>query len=39
MGSKYDRCVNQWNNIFSKETSNAPAKSTSGNEILDKGIK
>lgn len=39
MESKYDKCVNEWNNIFSKETPNTPAKSTSGNETLDKGIK
>ncbi|GFZ33229.1 hypothetical protein CSC2_37550 [Clostridium zeae] len=39
MNSKYDNCINQWNNIFSKEVTNAPIESTSGNETLDKGIK
>lgn len=39
MNSKYDKCMNEWNNIFSKEVPNTPTKSTSGNETLDKGIK
>lgn len=39
MESKYDKCVNKWNDIFSRETSNTSVKSTSGNETLDKGIK
>lgn len=38
MNSKYDKCVNEWNNIFSKEIPNVPTKSTSGNKTLDKGI-
>ena len=39
MNNKYDKCVNEWNNIFSKEIPNVPTKSTSGNETLDKGIR
>lgn len=39
MDSKYDKCMNEWNNIFSKGVPNAPIKSTSGNETLDKGIR
>lgn len=39
MDSKYDKCINEWNNILSKKVSNAPIKSTSGNETLDKGIR
>ncbi len=39
MNSRYDKCVNQWNNIFSKEVPKVPTKLTSGNETLDKGIR
>ncbi len=39
MNSKYYKCINQWDNIFSKEVSNAPTNSTSGNETFDKGIR
>ncbi|OPJ58234.1 class I SAM-dependent methyltransferase [Clostridium oryzae] len=39
MNNKYDKCINEWNDIFSKEVPNAPTKSTSGNEVFDKGIK
>lgn len=38
MNSKYDKCMYEWNNIFSKEVPNAPTKSSFGNETLDKGI-
>lgn len=39
MNSKYDKCINQWNNIFSKGVTNTPIKSSSGNETLDKGVR
>lgn len=38
MTDKYDKCITQWNNIFSKETSKAPTSQSIGNETLDKGI-
>lgn len=38
MADKYDKCVNQWNEIFSKEISKAPLTPSSGNDVLDKGI-
>lgn len=38
MADKYDKCVEQWNNIFSKEILKVPISQSSGNETLDKGI-
>ena len=38
MIDKYDKCVKQWNNIFSKEISKAPTSKSIGSETLDKGI-
>lgn len=38
MTDKYDKCVKQWNNIFSKEVPKVPTSQSIGNEILDKGI-
>lgn len=38
MNEKYDKCLNKWNNIFSKEVPKTPTKSSSGNNALDKGI-
>lgn len=40
MGERYDKCIDEWNSIFSKESSDGDfTKSSSGNEDLDKGIK
>lgn len=38
MNSKYDKYLNQWNNIFSKEVPKVPTNQSSGNKALDKGI-
>lgn len=38
MNGKYDKCLNKWNNIFSREVPKTPTKSSSGNNALDKGI-
>ena len=38
MNGKYDKCLNKWNNIFSKEVPKVPIKPDSGNDALDKGI-
>ncbi|WP_051931731.1 class I SAM-dependent methyltransferase [Clostridium sp. KNHs214] len=38
MNRKYDKCLNKWNNIFSKEVPKTLIKSGSGNNALDKGI-
>ncbi|CDM69839.1 Hypothetical protein CM240_2722 [Clostridium bornimense] len=38
MNSKYDKYINQWNNIFSKEIPKVPTNQRSGNRALDKGI-
>ncbi|WMJ82234.1 class I SAM-dependent methyltransferase [Clostridium sp. MB40-C1] len=38
MNKKYDKCLNKWNDIFSKEIFKTPTKSSSGNNVLDKGI-
>lgn len=35
---KYDRCVKQWNDIFSKDPLNVPNKKETGNETFDKGL-
>lgn len=39
MNSRYEKCVNEWNKIFSRETPKIPTKPTSGKETLDKGIR
>lgn len=39
MDSKYDKCINQWDKIFSKEPPKVPQSSSCGNETLDKGIR
>lgn len=39
MYSKYDKCINQWDKIFSREVPKVPQSSSGGNETLDKGIK
>lgn len=38
MIDKYDKCLNKWNDIFSKEVSKVQTSQSSGNETLDKGI-
>lgn len=39
MEDKYEKCINQWNKIFSKSNLSVPTSISSGNEVLDKGIK
>ncbi len=38
MTDKYDKCVKQWNDIFSKAVPEVPTSQSIGNETLDKGI-
>lgn len=38
MGSKYDKCINQWDKVFSREVPKVPQSSSSGNETLNKGM-
>lgn len=39
MDKKYEKCITQWNEIFSKLNLSIPTSKSSGNHILDKGIK
>ncbi len=36
MNEKYNRCIKQWNEVFSNEPAKAPREPGSGNEALDK---
>ncbi len=38
MNEKYNRCIKQWDEIFSKESTKAPEKPSSGNAALDKAL-
>lgn len=38
MDVKYEKCKNEWNNIFSNEDTKLPLKQSSRNKTLDKGI-
>lgn len=38
MDDKYEKCITQWDEVFSRKVSDVPSKATSGNEQLDKGI-
>ncbi|MDD3223664.1 MAG: class I SAM-dependent methyltransferase [Clostridium sp.] len=38
MNEKYDKCLNKWNDIFSREVPKTPTKLSSGNNTIDKEI-
>lgn len=39
MDKKYEKCITQWNAVFSKSNLSIPTNKASGNDVLDKGIK